>query len=79
MTYRGRLLDPPAANRVLVVLAQGPATASAIRLGTGLKSSTTHMTLHRMKASGVVRQLDRSTWALPPPAVETPLTWTRGI
>lgn len=73
-----RLLDPPAVNRVLVVLSYGPATAAAIRLGTGLKASTAHMTLHRLKSKGLVRQLDRRTWALREQET-TPLTWTRGI
>lgn len=73
-----RLLDPPALNRILVLLAHGPATASALRIGSGLNRTTVHMTLKRAKEAGVVRQLDRFTWALKP-SEETPLTWTRGI
>lgn len=78
--HTARLLDPPASNRVLVALANGPARFCELQERTSLASGTLGMTLARMAKNGTARNLGRGMWMLTqPPDYAGALAWTRGL
>jgi len=78
--HDARKLVPPATNRVLVALANGPVRFAPLQKLTGLKTGSLGMTLSRMERDGVVRNIERGLWSLAAaPAHDDALAWTRGL